>query len=233
MNKSDHLNSKMREILVDWIVLVTKNFRLSNYTLHLSVTISDNYLNKNKTVSRADFQKVGITSLMIASKIEERYSPSIEDFTWICDNSYTKKEIAQCELEILNTLDYNVCLDNIQTEFTKYKEKNADIHFLLDALLLDPSILYKYNFDEIVESCSELINKHSNYWSRCMEDISLFLSKDVLWDEVLKKYNKTKDYLNVLNDKIGLLQNNSNSNIKATNSRSCVKKNNLRKRKNR
>lgn len=30
----------------------------------------------------------GITSLMMACKYEEIYSPDIEDFTYICDNAY-------------------------------------------------------------------------------------------------------------------------------------------------
>jgi len=33
-------------------------------------------------------QLIGVTSMMIACKYEEIYSPEIDDFVYICDNAY-------------------------------------------------------------------------------------------------------------------------------------------------
>ena len=41
-------------------------------------------------IARKDYQLLGITSMLIASKYEEIYIPKIEDFVDITDNTYTK-----------------------------------------------------------------------------------------------------------------------------------------------
>ena len=77
----------MRSILVDWLVQVHKRFRLQGESLYLSIAIMDHYL-ESAAASKNEMQLIGITSLMMACKYEEIYSPDIEDFTYICDNAY-------------------------------------------------------------------------------------------------------------------------------------------------
>ena len=45
---------------------------------------------------------------MIAAKYEEIYPPSVTNFSYITDNSYTKDQIREIEIEILACLDFNV-----------------------------------------------------------------------------------------------------------------------------
>lgn len=78
----------MRSILVDWLVQVHKRFRLQAETLYLTVSIMDRYLFTSKKVSKNDMQLIGVTSMMIACKYEEIYSPEIDDFVYICDSAY-------------------------------------------------------------------------------------------------------------------------------------------------
>ena len=35
-------------------------------------------------------QLIGITSLMIACKVEEIMTPEVDDYVYICDNAYTQ-----------------------------------------------------------------------------------------------------------------------------------------------
>lgn len=79
----------MRSILVDWLVQVHKRFKLQTETLYLTVAILDRYLQQAEKASKNEMQLIGITSMMIACKYEEIYSPEIDDFVYICDNAYT------------------------------------------------------------------------------------------------------------------------------------------------
>jgi len=79
----------MRAILMDWIVDVHLRFKLLPETLYLSVNIIDRYL-AQQLIQREFLQLVGITALLIASKIEEIYPPRLKDFVEITDNTYTK-----------------------------------------------------------------------------------------------------------------------------------------------
>jgi len=49
---------------------------------------------------------LGITSLYIASKLEELYPASIESFVNSTDGGYTKDELKQMEKNISKTLKY-------------------------------------------------------------------------------------------------------------------------------
>ena len=47
---------------------------------------------------------MAVAALLIASKYEEIYVPDIQDFVFISDNAYSKKEILKMEFDILKTL---------------------------------------------------------------------------------------------------------------------------------
>ena len=54
-------------------------------------------------------QLVGVTAMFLASKYEEMYVPAIDDFVYMTDNTYTKHEIRQMEINILKTLNFLLC----------------------------------------------------------------------------------------------------------------------------
>lgn len=82
----------MRSILVDWLVEVAEEYKLTSDTLYLAINLLDRYLSE-KFVTRGTLQLVGIVCLLIASKFEEIYSPSVDEFVYISDNTYTKEEV--------------------------------------------------------------------------------------------------------------------------------------------
>ena len=79
----------MRQILTDWMVQVGRRFRLLNDTLFLAVAYMDRYLQRTETVEKSQMQLIGIACMMLASKNEEIYSPSLSDFVYVCDKAYT------------------------------------------------------------------------------------------------------------------------------------------------
>jgi cyclin B len=53
---------------------------------------------------------IGITCVLIAAKLEEVYPPMIRDLVYITDDAYTGQEICSMELNVLETLNYDICI---------------------------------------------------------------------------------------------------------------------------
>lgn len=80
----------MRIILIGWLVEVHLKFKLLPETLFLTVNLIDRYCEK-KQIPRINYQLLGVTSMLIASKYEEIYAPEIRDFVYITDKAYSKE----------------------------------------------------------------------------------------------------------------------------------------------
>jgi G2/mitotic-specific cyclin-B, other len=102
----------MRLILVGWLIEVHLKFKLLPETLFLAINLIDRYCERAQ-VMRQNFQLVGVTAMLIASKYEEIYSPEIRDFIYICDKAYTKEQILFQEREILRVLDFDITAPSI------------------------------------------------------------------------------------------------------------------------
>lgn len=108
MSRQTDINSKMRAILVDWLVDVHCKYDLLPQTLHVAVRLIDRYLEKDLAVPRQRLQLVGVTAMFIASKYEEIYPPEADDFVRITDNAYTRDEVFKMEEELLASIGYRV-----------------------------------------------------------------------------------------------------------------------------
>lgn len=107
MESQPDINQKMRKILVDWLLKVHTKFKLLPETLFLTVNIIDRYLSEEE-VTRKILQLVGVTAMHIACKYEEIYPPESNDFVYITDNAYSKKELLDTEYKILKKLNFNL-----------------------------------------------------------------------------------------------------------------------------
>ncbi|CAH1163483.1 unnamed protein product [Phaedon cochleariae] len=136
--------SRMRSILVNWLVEVHMNFKLYLETLHLCIAIVDRYLQDNKNVGRSTLQLVGTSAMLIASKYEEMYIPDLTDFVYICDNSFSEKQILQMERDILKKLDFSLGRPlsvHFLRRYNKIAQVRSDHHtlgkYILELALLD------------------------------------------------------------------------------------------------
>jgi hypothetical protein len=102
------VTTKMRAVLIDWLIQVHLKFHLLQETLYLCVQIIDAYL-QVQDVPKMHLQLVGVTAMFVASKYEEMYVPAIDDFVYMTDNTYTKAEIRHMEISILKTLNFMFC----------------------------------------------------------------------------------------------------------------------------
>ena len=90
----------MRAILGDWMIEVADNFLLKRETLHLGISIVDQYLSLC-SVTKPELQLVGLCCLFIAAKVEEVFAPRAHDFLQVAGNVYSFEEMVYTERLIL------------------------------------------------------------------------------------------------------------------------------------
>lgn len=100
MQNQTELDQDMRAVLVDWIIEIHYKFGMSTETLFLTVNLIDRYLEINLGVISQDLQVIGAACLLIASKYEEIFLPSLSDLVELSDFSFTTEQIIQTEVSI-------------------------------------------------------------------------------------------------------------------------------------
>lgn len=101
------IDSKMRQILINWIVEIHLKFKLSTKALYLTVFLIDSYIS-SKPIQKSKFQLLGIAALLISWKMEDIKIPSLDNLVYICDNSFDKEELIKMEADILKTINYDI-----------------------------------------------------------------------------------------------------------------------------
>ena len=92
MRAQRDINENVRAILVDWIISVHSKFKLLPETLYLTINLIDRYFSLFQ-VRKSDVQLVGVAALLIATKYEEIYPPTVKDYIYLTDNTYTRQQI--------------------------------------------------------------------------------------------------------------------------------------------
>lgn len=197
----------MRSVLVDWLVDVCEEFRLSSQTLHITIACVDRYLSK-KNVPKNRLQLVGITCILIASKYEEMYPPSIERLVFICDKIYNRNDILSMEKYVLEVLNFSFSnptikdflrrfmnasgSDKVETLLANVVEKGRKFILLISFLKLTKKkkylcelSLFEYNFILLPPS---LIAASSIYLAR------LTLNRKP-WNTTLEHYSQYSESL--------------------------------------
>ena len=164
MNDQNEINEQMRSILIDWIIDVHFKFGFADETLFMTVLIIDRYATIRQ-IYRLQLQLLGITALMIACKHEEIDLPKIEDFLYITDNAYTKKEMVKMENDILRALNFSLLFPS-PIKFFEYLSVNFNfskkLHYmgkyLMETFLIDIKNI-KYKPSVISCACAYIVMK--------------------------------------------------------------------------
>ncbi|XP_061165183.1 G2/mitotic-specific cyclin-A-like [Saccostrea echinata] len=150
MKKQQDITNSMRSILVDWMVEVSEEYKLHRETLFLAVNYIDRFLSQ-MSVQRSKLQLVGAASMFLASKYEEIYPPDVGEFSYITDDTYTKKQVLRMESLVLKVLSFDVAVpttnwfcDNLLKECDADEKTRALAMFLAELTLVDADIYLKY-----------------------------------------------------------------------------------------
>ncbi|XP_050232547.1 cyclin-A2-1-like isoform X2 [Mercurialis annua] len=186
MEKLQHdITPSMRGILIDWLVEVSEEYRLVPDTLYLTVNLIDRFLSEN-FIEKQRLQLLGVTCMLIASKYEEICAPRVEEFCFITDNTYTRREVLKMERQVLNLLYFQISVPTtktflrrfIQAAQASYKAPCIELEFL--ANYLAELTLVEYDFLKILPS---LIAASAVFLARWTLDQS-----DHPWNPTLEHY---------------------------------------------
>ncbi|CAH0478179.1 unnamed protein product [Peronospora belbahrii] len=119
--KQQSVRPRMRAVLVDWLIEVHQRFELEAQTLFLTVNYVDRYLAQESVIPQR-FQLVGVAALLIASKFEEIYPCDMNDLLYICERSYSKTDLIDCERDLLNVFKFNLAVPSVSTFLGFYLE---------------------------------------------------------------------------------------------------------------
>lgn len=61
--------------------------------------------------------------MLIATKYEEIYPPTVKDYIYISKNAYSKQQILSMEMDILSTLEFKMC----ETSSYRFLERFAKV----------------------------------------------------------------------------------------------------------
>uniref|UniRef100_A0A8B9M4D8 Cyclin B1 n=1 Tax=Accipiter nisus TaxID=211598 RepID=A0A8B9M4D8_9AVES len=173
------INGNMRATLMDWLVQVQLKFRLQQETLYLAVAVTDRFLQDNP-VSKKLLQLVGTTAIFIASKYEEMFPPHIGDFTYVTDYTYTKLEICQMEVKILQALDFGLSLPlppHFLRRISNVLEMDFQQHclakYLMELSILDYDMVHFLPSKTAAAACCLALQLTGYEWCGFMNRINL------------------------------------------------------------
>ncbi|KAK4441382.1 G2/mitotic-specific cyclin S13-6 [Sesamum alatum] len=181
MDSQPDINSKMRAILVDWLIEVHKKFELVPESLYLTINIVDRFLSV-KTVPRRELQLVGISSMLIACKYEEIWAPEVSDFIAISDNAYVREQVLLMEKAILGKLEWYLTVPTPYVFLVRYIKASVPADKEMENMAFFFAELGLMNYSTIINYSPSKLSASAVYVARCT------LNRSPLWTETLKHY---------------------------------------------
>jgi hypothetical protein len=180
--KQPHVNAKMREHVVVWMIQAVDSLSLLPETLFTGVRLLDMVLSK-KAATTKNLQLLCIASLGLASKFhEDDGGPYISDWIWLCDDAYERDAVAHAQRLICQWLDHNMTTPTTFDFLQELAAKNgisADARSVAEHLaelcLLDYAML-KYKPSVIAAACLDLARSDDSQSvdpeiGRCIADL--------------------------------------------------------------
>ncbi|KFP32618.1 Cyclin-A1, partial [Colius striatus] len=124
MRKQPDITTGMRAILVDWLVEVGEEYKLRTETLYLAVNFLDRFLSC-MSVLRGKLQLVGTAAMLLASKYEEIYPPEVDEFVYITDDTYTKRQLLRMEQLLLKVLAFDLTAPTINQFLLQFFQRHG------------------------------------------------------------------------------------------------------------
>jgi len=116
---SGSITNSMRMILVDWLTQVQHHLKLTQESLYLCVNILDAVL-LERDVDPDKLQLLGVTSLLMATKLEEYYPAEIGKLLHLTENSYSRKDVLMMERVVLQVLKFQCYIPTAQVFLLRY-----------------------------------------------------------------------------------------------------------------
>jgi len=113
------ISANMRMILVDWLIQVQHYLKITQESLYLTVSILDTILSRRE-VDADKLQLLGITAMLLATKLEEYYPAEVGKLLHLTENSYTREEVVNMERVLIQILNFKVYIPSPQVFLLRY-----------------------------------------------------------------------------------------------------------------
>ncbi|XP_051687765.2 cyclin-A1 [Oryctolagus cuniculus] len=176
MRKQPDITEGMRTILVDWLVEVGEEYKLRAETLYLAVNFLDRFLSC-MSVLRGKLQLVGTAAILLASKYEEIYPPKVDEFVYITDDTYTKRQLLRMEHLLLKVLAFDLTVPTTNQFLLQYMrhqgvcirtENLAKYVAELSLLEADPFLKYLPSLIAAAAYCLANYTVNRHFWVRLL-----------------------------------------------------------------
>ena len=100
-----------RTMVLDWMAAVAGKYKLCQEALYLAVTLLDRVLygaRSPQTIGTSNLQLVGITCLLVASKLEDVKPLKLSDAVFICAKTFARCEVVDMEVLVGRTLNWRL-----------------------------------------------------------------------------------------------------------------------------
>lgn len=104
-----NIDEKVHTILFDWLMSITRMFKLLLRTYLYCSHLFDQVVTKINP-SRTTAQLLGVACLSISAQICERYPPEPNDYIYICDGAYKMNQLNEMRLLILKACNFDLLL---------------------------------------------------------------------------------------------------------------------------
>lgn len=162
---SNQEQSRIRIIVLDWLISVMTSWKFRPNTVHMTIQLVDRYyLGHEQVLPKEIAQKVGCVCLWIAAKFHEVHQVTSGDLDWVTRNMFASGELVRMEIEMLVSLEfklwyptyYDVWLelwDHTKEPFSK--ERIEMMNFILETAALFP-INHGLNQQDLVQAAMDL-----------------------------------------------------------------------------
>lgn len=168
------ITNNMVEIIFEWLNEVVTEYNLTAQTLLYARNLFDKYFSITKSsISKKDLQLLGITVLLISGKIFEIYPPVIEDYVYISDNAFAKKQIIEMEREVIMKLQFQLMFPNIHEYISYYNEGTShsvisDSEIIAKIIMIDAEIPNHYFNHVIAATIVYIVAKGNGEYPKCL-----------------------------------------------------------------
>lgn len=110
-NQTTTYVSQCRRIVVEWMIQLKDKYKLDMTTLVSAIYLLDSFMDtsiklKKPLIPRASIQLYSLAAMSISCAVREIYAPFIDEWIYISDNTYTKKQLTEATLEMFTTLNF-------------------------------------------------------------------------------------------------------------------------------
>lgn len=185
--RSQELTPSMRYILVDWLAEVAAMKMFSTHTFHVAVGVVDRFLHTN-TVPRSKLQLLGVSAMVLCSRLLGMDIITIREAAWLTDNTYKYEDVVRMMGEITATLRGNLRtatsfdFAEIFNTVLSHDRKLCYLSQYICELALLQAEMAQYSPAETAASAvllSRLLTKMDDPWPSAVQDATGFSIEDL------------------------------------------------------